>query len=300
MDTDRYCQVCIRHCKAGYSFCGRRDKNGLLINKYRFNAISFDYLFDKPVTHYRKNVKVLSLGSWGCNLRCLGCQNVNLSWNLNAETLGYRDMNPDEIVETALNNNCKGICYTFNEPAILTEVVAEVATAAKNKNLFNVLVTNSTLTVKSAEQISPCIDVVAADIKSMTDEFYYNYCGAVGIPDVSGRILQCIKTFFDNGCHIEVRTNIIPGGNDQEENYHEIARWIRYNLSHSTPWHITRFFPAHKLSHLDPTPEKSLLKAQETGLSEGLVNVHIYMDKGCDCARDSFLIKDTVHYCCHK
>jgi pyruvate formate lyase activating enzyme len=216
-------------------------------------------------------------------------------------------MKPEEVVDMALQNDCKGICYTYNEPAILLEVVEDIAFAAKKKDLFNVFVTNSTLTEKSAERISHNIDAVAADIKSLKDEFYYIYCGAEGIPEVADKILHCIKVFFDAGCHVEVRTNIIPGANDKVENYHDIAGWIRDNLSLATPWHITRFFPANRLSHLCPTPEESLLKAQQAGIAEGLINVHAYLDKGCDCAKESSLVKPltgsekvTTHCCCHK
>jgi pyruvate formate lyase activating enzyme len=300
MDIPQFCSVCIRHCEIGHSFCQRRDRHGLLKDKNRFNAITVDYLFDKPITHFSENVKVLSIGSWGCNLRCLGCQNIELSWNVTGKGLGFREMKTEEIVDMAMQNDCKGICYTYNEPAILLEAVAEIASAAKMKDLFNVFVTNSTLTEGSVEIISHNIDAVAADIKSLRDEFYYTYCGADGIAEVAEKILHCIKAFYDSGCHVEVRTNIIPGGNDQEENYHNIAGWIRDNLSPATPWHITRFFPANKLSHLTPTSEESLLKAQKAGIAEGLENVYTYSDKGCDCAKESSLVKPSTHCCCNK
>lgn len=300
-----HCSVCIRECKTGHSYCQRRDEKGYLKQEYRFNAILVDRLFDKPVTHFRENARVLSVGSWGCNFRCLGCQNVNLSWSVNGQNLGYRDIPPKELVNLALENDCKGICYTYNEPAILLETVERIADEAHENGIFNVFVTNSTLTGKSVKRISGKIDAVAADIKSMDDDFYYDYCGAEGIPRVAEKILHCIKTFFNAGCHVEVRTNIIPGINEKEETYRGIAAWIRDNLGYDTPWHITRFFPANKLSHVGHTRAESMLEAEQIGHDEGLRFVHVYLDKGCDCAKESSMVsqentswKSSDHCCC--
>jgi pyruvate-formate lyase-activating enzyme len=107
----------------------------------------------------------------------------------------------------ALQNNCKGICYTYNETAILLETVENIASASRGNGLFNDFVANSTLTEGSVRRISVYIDAVAADIKSLEDDFYYEYCGATGIPGVAGKILKCIVSFYESGCHIEVRTN---------------------------------------------------------------------------------------------
>ena len=307
MDTRQLCSICIRECEIGNSFCHRRDENGHLKQENRFCAIYVDYLFDKPVLHFRENTKVLSLGSWGCNFRCLGCQNVNLSWSETGDNLGFREMTAGDVVDLALKNGCEGICFTYNEPAILLEGVINISRKAREKGLFSVLVTNSTLTEKSVKRIAGFVDAVATDIKSLKDDFYYQYCGAKGISNVADKILQCIKAFSDAGCHVEVRTNIIPGANDNVENYYGIASWIRDNLGTTTPWHITRFFPANKLSHIGQTPAESLLKAQQAGLDEQLKYVYTFFNKGCDCAEEMCLVEsetvaETVlsHYCCKK
>lgn len=290
MNTAGSCHVCIRECRPGQSFCGRRDGAGNLVLRNRWCAMRVDSLFDKPITHFSENMKVLSLGSWGCNLRCLGCQNPRLSWATSGEGLGYVDMAPGTVIRMALEKGCEGICYTYNEPAILVEDVMSVASAAKGAGLRNFFVTNSTLTPRSVEMIAPWLDAVAADIKSLEDDFYYRYCGAEGIAWAAAKILACIKAFHDAGCHVEVRTNVIPGGNDTQSGLAAIAHWIKMNLGEGTPWHITRFFPAHKLAHLDATPVEVLERARDVSLADGLKRVHVYRDKGCDCAAESDLI----------
>jgi len=253
-----------------------------------------DSLFDKPVIHFKENIKVLSIGSWGCNLRCLGCQNDALSWTTSGKELGSLDLGPEAVVKMALESQCRGICYTYNEPAILLEAVEDIGRSARKAGLYNIFVTNSTLTVDSTRRIAAVIDAVAADIKSMKDDFYYDYCGAAGISEVAEKVLQCIKTFHDSGTHVEIRTNVIHGTNDQEENFRSISHWIRTNLGKQVPWHITKFFPAYKLSHLSPVPTQVMLKAQHIGLDEGLEYVHTYFSKGCDCAGEMCMIDENA------
>ena len=290
-----HCSICIRECKIGNSFCHRRDEVGNLIQPNRFNAIVVDNLFDKPIAHFGENSRILSVGSWACNLRCLGCQNVNLSWAIKGCCLGFKELDPDQLAEFAIENNCKGICFTYNEPAILLEAIEDYSNAAKDKGLFTVFVTNSTLTEKSTRRLAKCIDVVAADIKSMNDDFYYEYCGAAGIDHVADKILNCIRTFSESGTHVEVRTNIIPGGNDQAENYYQIASWIKNYMGVDRPWHITRYFPANQLSHIQSTSITEMEKAKRIGIETGLKYVYTYSEKGCDCAKDSHLFNSGIN-----
>ncbi len=288
--SESKCSACIRECEFGRSFCGRRDANGNLRHPRRLCAVSTGMLYSKPIIHFTENVRVLSVGSWGCNFRCLGCQNSSMSCTSTGGSLGWQDMNADDVIGLAHENRCRGVCYTYNEPAILAEAVETLAAKARASSLFNVLVTNCTSSPTSVRRLAPLMDVVAADIKSMDDEFYYDYCGAAGIDSVADKVLSCIRMFHELGCHVEVRTNIIDQGNDQDLNLQRISRWIRVNLGASTPWHITRFFPAHRLANLPMTPLKSLLRAQRIGLDEGLRHVHCFFSQGCDCATDSCMI----------
>jgi pyruvate formate lyase activating enzyme len=101
------------------------------------------------------------------------------------------------------------------------------------------------------------------------------------------QVLASIKKAHDLGIHVETRTNIIPGKNDDPEEHYEIACWIRDNLGADSPWHVTRFFPAYKLSDVPATPEYMLFDAEAEAKRAGLKNVYVYNDKGCDCATEN-------------
>jgi pyruvate formate lyase activating enzyme len=131
--------------------------------------------------------------------------------------------------------------------------------------------------------MAPHIDVLCSDIKSMRDDFYRDICRPARVEQV----LHAIRKAHDLGIHVETRTNIIPGKNDDPEEHYEIACWVRDNLGKDSPWHITRFFPAYKLSNVPPTPEETLFKAREAAERAGLQHVYVYNDKGCDCAAEN-------------
>lgn len=74
---------------------------------------------------------------------------------------------------------------------------------------------------------------------------------------------------------VEVVTNVIPRYNDDENELSELARWISEELGPDTPWHITRLFPHHRLSRLEPTPYETLTRARELGQAAGLKFVYL-------------------------
>ena len=285
------CSGCIRECPPGSSYCGRRDDSGGLIQKNSFCAALVDCLFEKPVYYYGPDIPILSLGSWGCNLRCRGCQNAPLSWTTTGDGLRALTLDAGAIIDLALTNHCRGVAFTYNEPAVYLEAVAGIAAACRAEGLVTILVTNSTLTCAATRRIAPWLDVVAADIKSFNDGFYRDYCGAGAILDVAAKVRDCILEFHRAGCHVEVRTNIIPEANDADGDLAAIAVWIHAQLGANTPWHLTRFFPAHELHGLSRTPTAVLLRAQRIGIASGLTHVHAHYSKGCDCARETAMVQ---------
>ena len=146
------------------------------------------------------------------------------------------------------------------------------------------------MTDEALMQLAGRIDVLCSDIKSMEDQFYRNICGKAEVQHV----LHGIEQAQELGIHVETRTNVIPGLNDDAENLLRIAHWIRDHLGPDSPWHITRFYPAYQLSHIEPTPLKTLNETRQQALIAGLTRVYTYGDKGCDCATDNAPIEQIL------
>ena len=70
------CGVCFRHCEIGegrLGFCGGRwNKDGKVeaFNYGRITSLALDPIEKKPLHRFYPGSRILSVGSFGCNLRC--------------------------------------------------------------------------------------------------------------------------------------------------------------------------------------------------------------------------------------
>lgn len=289
------CHLCLWRCKVGHGqrgFCQAHvNRDGVLYNlSYGIlSAMDIGAIESKPVRHYRPGSSVLSVGSYGCNFRCGGCHNLEISWGVSAlddlakgeSTAAF--VNPQALVDAAKRHGVDGIAFTYSEPAVWLEYVLDVAKVARSAGLFTVYVSNSFVTDEALKELAPWMDVLCSDIKSLEDSFYKDICRVASVDQVLASICQAQKL----GIHVETRTNIIPGRNDERAMLKKIAHWIHNNLGEQSPWHITRFFPAYKLSHVEATPPEMLYMARDLADEVGLKNVYVYDDKGCDCATNN-------------
>lgn len=289
------CGLCLWQCKLVHGqrgFCQAHvNRYGRLYNlSYGIiSSLAVDEIESKPVKHFQPGTKVLSVGSYGCNFRCQGCHNLDISWGVDAlDALARGEsqaafVHPDELIEAARRLEVHGIAFTYSEPAVWLEYVLDVAERAKAQGLYTVYVSNSFVTSQALKLLAPCMDVLCSDIKSMDNGFYRDLC-AVGSAD---QVLESIAEAHRLGIHVETRTNVIPGKNDEPDQLKSIALWIKKHLGSDSPWHITRFFPAYHLNHLPETPRDILWHAHDIARSAGLSNVYVYDDKGCDCASEN-------------
>lgn len=309
-DGTTRCHLCSWRCRLRHGqrgFCQAHvNRNGTLYNlSYGIiSAMDIGAIEDKPVKHFQPGTKVMSIGSYGCSFRCGGCHNLDISWGVTAlddlargqSTEAY--VSPEQMVEAALRHQVQGIAFTYSEPAVWLEYVLDVARLAKEANLYTVYVSNSFVTREALTEIAHCVDVLCSDVKSLDQDFYTDICAKAKVED----ILEAIAQAHELGMHVETRTNIIPTRNDNMEMLRGIAQWIYDHLGSDSPWHITKFFPAYKLSHLPPTPSAIMQAAYAVAKEVGLKNVYVYDDKGCDCAMENLPVSqyldadpDAVH-----
>ena len=265
------CNVCFRHCKIeenSTGFCGARTcTNGKIIaaNYGKLTSIALDPIEKKPLKMFNPGSKVLSIGSYGCNLRCPFCQNYTISWSQKA--FEYKDRadiyTPEEIVKAAQDFRTHGnigIAFTYNEPLIGYEFIRDTAKLSKQAGMQNVLVTNGTATLEVLNQILPYIDAMNIDLKAFTNSFYKNF--------IDGDF-QMVKDFIQTAvqsCHVELTTLIIPDENDSPQEMRELTTWVaglekQYNKK--IPLHITRFFPTFKLTDREPTSVTTIMNLVE-------------------------------------
>ena len=238
------------------------------LNYAEVSSLAIDPIEKKPLFHFHPGTQVFSLGSLGCNFHCLHCQNWTISTpDSSAIAATCQQLTPEAAVDAARQQNCAGIAWTYNEPAIWLEYTIDSAKLAKKQNLYTVYVTNGYSTPEALDAIGPYLDAWRVDVKGFTDKFYQELARVKNWRNILSTAKRAKEKW---GMHVEVVTNIIPGWNDDDEQLGGIARWIKEDLGELTPWHITRFYPGYQLDNIEPTPITTLEKAFRTGTDAGL------------------------------
>ena len=259
------CCLCPHNCiikPGGTGVCrARANMNGELysLNYGKITAIALDPIEKKPLKKFCPGSLILSVGTFGCNLKCSFCQNWTIAQDGYDESSDMFDVVPQKLVEKALElvpSGNIGIAYTYNEPSIWYEFVYDTAKLAREKGLRNVLVTNGFISREPLEELLPYIDAMNIDVKAYTSSFYNNICRA-SLDDVKRTVEISAEK-----CHIEVTNLVIPGLNDSMEEIEELAKWLA-SVSPKIPLHLSRFFPRYKMEDVSPTPRETLMKAKD-------------------------------------
>ncbi|MBC7287992.1 MAG: AmmeMemoRadiSam system radical SAM enzyme [Armatimonadetes bacterium] len=265
------CLLCPWHCKIKPGATGRcgvryNDAGTLRCLTYgRVTAVNLDPIEKKPLYHFHPGEPILSIGSWGCNLSCVFCQN----WSISQQRAPTQDLSPQQAVRLAEELRSRGnfgISYTYNEPFIWFEYVYDTAKLARERGLANVLVTNGIIEEEPLRELLPLIDAMNVDIKSMKDSFYRKLCkGAVGIAQ------RTVEIAFGR-THVEITNLVITGENDSDEDFEKLAEWAA-SVSVKLPVHVSRYFPAYRFD-APPTPLERLQRAVDI-LREKLAFVYV-------------------------
>ena len=256
------CPICPHRCsldEGRTGLCGARKNTGGKIsceNYGRITSIALDPIEKKPLKEFHPGSYILSVGSYGCNLRCPFCQNHQISM-----PDGIPDatcVTPENLIENALSLKTRGnigIAYTYNEPLVGYEYVMDCAKLARTKGLKNVLVTNGYINEKPLIELLPYIDAMNIDLKSFSSVFYQKLGGD------TATVKRTISLSADFA-HVEVTTLIIPGENDSKAEIDNLASWLS-GIGRDIPLHISRFVPRHLYSGKAPTPVDTVYSLAE-------------------------------------
>jgi pyruvate formate lyase activating enzyme len=237
------CALCphccvVRDGEAGR--CGVRQNRGgqLVAATYGLLATAqMDPIEKKPLWHYYPGREILSVGTWGCNLRCRYCQNAHLSRGF-GEGAARR---PEDLLAAAAREPGNiGVAFTYNEPLIWFEYVRDAAKLLRGSGLRVVLVTNGFVNPEPLEELLPLVDAANVDLKSMEESFYRDLCDARLAP-----VLEALKLFHKH-THLEVTKLLVTGHGDPVADADAVARWIAEELSPDVPLHLSRYFPRHE------------------------------------------------------
>ncbi len=263
------CGTCPRRCvlaEGATGFCrARRAVGGRVVcdNYGKVTSLALDPIEKKPLAFFRPGSRVLSVGSYGCNLRCPFCQNDSISQH-GATDVDFQTFAPAALADLAQSlvepQGNIGLAYTYNEPLVGWEFVRDCAVEVHARGMANVLVSNGCATDEVVGELAPLLDAANIDLKGPSQE-YYDWVG--GWFDAACRT---ISTLHRAGCHVEVTTLVVPGRNDAEADIDEIASFVA-SVSSDIPLHVTRFFPRYHMKKAQPTPVRVVYQLAERARS---------------------------------
>lgn len=269
------CEICANYCKikeGGYGICRQFSNVGgemVDCNYGLISSVNVDPIEKKPLARFMPGTMTYSLGGFGCNMGCLHCQNYMISHEYSENSRAIK-MNPEMIVENAIDSNCKSISWTYNEPTIHLPFNHDVSLLARQKGLKIIYVSNGYMSTESIAEILTFVDAFNIDLKGFSDKFYKDVCKAN--LDV---VLENLKKIYESGKHLEITNLLINNRNDSEDQIRDLVDFVAHELSRDVPIHFSRAFPYYKMDEIAPTEAESLFKAKEIAEEYGMKYVYL-------------------------
>lgn len=272
------CRLCSHFCVIGQGErgqCGvRENREGTLmaLNYGKIAAINLDPVEKKPLYHFQPGSRTYSFATAGCNFSCTFCQNWSLSQpQREGGRVTGRAMTPGDLVEEAVKLKAASISYTYSEPTVFFEIMQDTARLAADQGLANIMVSNGFMSPECLDELGPLIDAANVDLKSFSEDFYRDICGARLKPVLE----NLVRIRHDLGWWLEVTTLLIPGRNDSPDELDRLTDFLVDELGEDTPWHISRFHPEYRMNDVGVTGADTLEAAWTMGRDKGLKYVYI-------------------------
>jgi pyruvate formate lyase activating enzyme len=269
------CELCPRRCvvpQGKRGFCRvRENREGKYYSLVYGNpcVLYLDKIEREPFFHVLPGTSSLTLSTAGCNFRCKFCENWEVSQAF-PEDVYSQEFSPELVVKKAVQMGAHSIAYTYAEPTVFYEYMADIAHHARKEGLLNIIHSNGFINPGPLRELCKVIDAAHIDLKGFTPACYRELSEGKQQP-----VLKALKVLKQENIHLEVSTLLIPTKNDEMSVVKDLALWVKRELGADTPLHLSRFYPLYKLKRLPPTPVSTLEKARETAISSGLEYVYI-------------------------
>jgi len=269
------CKLCPRECAVDdkeRGYCGVRENRGgtyyTLVHS-RVVTAHIDPIEKKPFFHFLPGTLAFSVATAGCNVNCKMCQNWEIS-QVRPEQVRSSYVPPPNLAAVAKQNACPSIAYTYSEPIIFYEYMADAADAGHELGVKSVVITGGYIQQDPLKKLCRHVDAIKVDLKAYSEKFYKEVVNGELKP-----VLETLVTLRKQGVWSEVVYLVVPTLNDSDQEFTGLARWIKAELGVDVPLHFSRFHPEYLLKNLPPTPVETLERAKAIADAEGLHYVYI-------------------------
>jgi pyruvate formate lyase activating enzyme len=202
-------------------------------------AVHIDPIEKKPFFHFLPSTRAFSIAAAGCNLRCLNCQNWEISQISPRESQNV-DLMPDRVVEQCMLNGCESIAYTYSEPTTFYEYAFDTATLGRKQKIRNLWKSSGYINEEPLRKLCRVIDAANIDLKSFDDKVYQELNGAKLEP-----VLRTLKVFKEEGVWLEITNLVIPTWTDNLDMIKRMCDWLCASGLQDCPIHFSRFTPLY-------------------------------------------------------
>ncbi|MEO0085080.1 MAG: AmmeMemoRadiSam system radical SAM enzyme, partial [candidate division WOR-3 bacterium] len=269
------CELCPRRCAIApghRGFCRVRENRGGTLYSLVYGrpcSMNKEPIEKAPFFHFLPGQQRLTLATVGCNQRCKYCQNWEIS-QAPPEAVPADTLTPAQVVAIARRENLPIICFTYTEPMVFYEYMADIARLARLEGIRTAVVTGGYVNPEPLRRLCELVDAIKIDLKGFTEDFYSDVCGSSLQP-----VLEACRTVVQAGTHLELVNLVVPALNDDSSSIAAMCRWIADSLGDTVPVHFTRFHPDYRLTNSPPTPVATLEKAAAIARKTGLKFVYV-------------------------
>jgi len=270
------CFVCPLNCTLSEGqtcFCRTRTNvGGRLVTRAWANpcVVRIEPIEKTPLYHFLPGQSCLTVGVGGCNLRCVYCQNWEVSQSLPVQVERF-SLRPDEVVEAARRRDVSTIAFNITEPVAFLEYATDIARAAKASGLRVICATAGFINAEPLMAFAEHVDAFCVTLKGFSEDFYRNHMGVAFAP-----IQNTLKTIkHGTRSWLEIAHLIVPHLNEDLVEFRRMCAWIRDKVGGDTPLHLARFTPAHKVKDYPLTAVDTLADARQAALRMGLKYVYL-------------------------
>lgn len=233
------CDVCQWRCElapGAVGRCGVRSHTGQTISADAHSLISgatIGPIEDHRLWHFFPDAQVFSVGSFGTPLMPDSAAYADQPYAL--PIAGARELTAERAVQFAQQRLCRGVLWTFGDPAVALEWVYDGVKFGRAYSRFTAIATSGYFSPESFALLAPHLDGLRLDVYGFSDASYRTLTGLNDWRTIFKTVAEARQKF---NIHIEVALRITVGVNDNDTEVAALAKWMRVALGSLTPLHI--------------------------------------------------------------
>lgn len=176
--------------------------------------------------------------------RCFFCGSCVENCLQDALKICGQSYSPEELLPILLKDKMfffsgGGVTFSGGEPLLYPEFVRKIFSLLHRNQVHTALDTCGEIPFESFEMVLPYTDLILFDIKGMNPERHIQNTGKTNL-----RIHENLRRLNSCGVPVEIRMPVVPGCNDDEEEFHAAGKFLK----ECTSVKAIRLLPYHAMA----------------------------------------------------